>query len=116
MKILLATVFLLFVTSNGFAQSVSSSGLTDKEITELSSNLAMKLILNDSQTTAVENLLKNYRSDLTKVMGSSIQESQNKIMSATNEQIVALLDSKQQMKFNVISSDWWESVQKAASN
>jgi len=37
-------------------------------------------------------------------------------MSATNEQIVKLLDSKQQMKFKVISADWWKSVQEAASN
>ena len=116
MKTLLTIIPILFLFATGFAQSGASAGLTDKEITDLSSNLAMKLILNDSQTTAVENLLKNYRSDLTKVMGSSVQESQNKIMSATNEQIVALLDSKQQMKFNVISSDWWKSVQEAASN
>ena len=116
MKPLLTILALLILFSTGFAQSGSSVGLTDKEITQLSSNLAMKLILSDSQTTAVENLLKNYRTDLTKVMGSSVQESQNKIMSATNEKIVALLDSKQQMKFNVISTDWWKSVQEASSN
>ena len=49
-------------------------------------------------------------------MGSSVTESQNKIMKATNEQIVSLLDSKQKMKFNVVSSDWWKSVQEAESN
>lgn len=116
MKPLLTIFALLILFSNMFAQSGSSIGLTDKEITELSSNLAMKLILSDSQTAEVENLLKNYRTDLTKVMGSSVQESQNKIMSATNEKIVALLDSKQLMKFNVISTDWWKSVQEASGN
>lgn len=116
MKTALSLITLLFLFSTVFAQSGSTTGLTDSEITELSSNLAMKLILSDTQTTSVENLLKNYRTDLTKVMGSSVQESQNKIMSATNEQIVKLLDSKQQMKFKVISADWWKSVQEAASN
>jgi len=116
MKTLFAIILTLFLTMNGFSQTKGKAGLTDTEINELSSNLAMKLLLNESQTTGIENLLKTYRSDLAKVMGSSVQESQNKVISATNEKIVALLDSKQQMKFNVISSDWWDSVQKAQNN
>jgi len=111
---LILTIFFYFATA--WAQSSLKSGLTDEEINELSSNLAMKLLLNESQSNSVIDLLKTYRSDLSKVMGSSVAESQNKIMSATNEQIVALLDSKQKMKFNVVSTDWWKSVQEAVSN
>jgi hypothetical protein len=116
MKTLLAIVSIVLVCTGIFAQTVVKPGLTDDEINDLSSNLAMKLILNDSQENEIISLLKSYRSDLSKVMGSSVQESQNKVMSATNEKIVALLDSKQQMKFNVISADWWDSVQKAQNN
>lgn len=116
MKTLFAIIFTLFLTMNGFSQTKGTAELTDEEINQLSSNLAMKLILNDSQENEIVSLLKSYRSDLTKVMGSSVKESQNKVMSATNEKIVAMLDSKQQMKFNVISSDWWDSVQKAQNN
>ena len=116
MKALAIILTLVFYFINVSAQSDKQTSLTNEEITQLSSNLSMKLLLNESQTNSVTNLLKTYRSDLSKVMGSSIAESQNKIMSATNEQIVALLDSKQKMKFNVISADWWASVQKAQSN
>ncbi|MFI5236972.1 MAG: hypothetical protein ACHQLA_03440 [Ignavibacteriales bacterium] len=111
---ILLSIFFYFGTVS--AQTNNQPSLTDNEINELASNLAMKILLNDSQEAAIENLLKSYRSDLSKVMGSSVVESQNKIMTATNEQIVALLDSKQNMKFNVISSDWWKSVQEAQNN
>ena len=106
----------LFFWVSAFAQTKSSAGLTDDEISQLSSNLAMKLLLNDSQTKSVTDLLKNYRSDLGKVMSASVAEAQNKIMSATNEQIISLLDSKQKMKFNVVGPDWWKSVQEAQNN
>ena len=116
MKTLAIILSLLFYLTSVTAQTNTKAGLTDDEINQLSSNLAMKILLNDSQTTAVTNLLKTYRSDLSKVMSSSIQEAQNKLISSTNAQIVTLLDSKQQMKFNVISADWWKSVQEAQNN
>ncbi len=116
MKILIIILSVLFYLTSVQSQTDKKAGLTDDEINQLSSNLAMKLLLNDSQESEVVNLLKSYRSDLSKVMSSSVQESQNKIMTSTNEQIVSLLDSKQKMKFNVISSDWWKSVQEALSN
>jgi len=116
MKTLAIILTVFFYVFSASAQTKSASGLTDDEINQLSSNLAMKLLLNDSQEASVVNALKSYRSDLGKVMSGSVQEAQNKIMSVTNEQIVALLDSKQAMKYNVISSDWWKSVQEAAGN
>jgi len=116
MKTLVIILTLLFYSVTVSAQSNTKTGLTDDEINDLTSNLAMKLLLNDSQISAVTNLLKTYRADLSKVMSGSVQEAQNKLISATNTQIVSLLDSKQQMKFNVINSDWWDSVQEAVSN
>jgi hypothetical protein len=106
----------LFYLTSVTAQTNTKIGLTDDEINELSSNLAMKILLNDTQKSAVTNLLKTYRTDFSKISSSSVKESQNKLMSSTNEQIVALLDSKQQMKFKVINSDWWKSVQEAQNN
>ena len=116
MKMLAIILSILFYLTSVTAQTNTKAGLTDDEINHLSSNLAMKILLNDSQTTAVTNLLKTYRNDFSKVMSSSVQEAQNKLMSSTNEQIIALLDSKQKMKFNVISADWWKSVQEAQNN
>ncbi len=116
MKTIAIIISIFFYFGLVLAQSSDKPNLTDTEINELASNLAMKILLNDSQEAAVVNLLKSYRSDLGKVMGSSVAESQNKIMTATNEQIVSLLDSKQNMKFSVISSDWWKSVQEAQND
>ena len=116
MKMLAIILSILFYLTSVTAQTNTKAGLTDDEINHLSSNLATKILLNDSQTTAVTNLLKTYRNDFSKVMSSSVQEAQNKLMSSTNEQIIALLDSKQKMKFNVISADWWKSVQEAQNN
>lgn len=116
MKTIAIIISIFFYFGLVLAQSSDKPNLTDTEINELASNLAMKILLNDSQEAAVVNLLKSYRSDLGKVMGSSVAESQNKIMTSTNEQIVSLLDSKQNMKFSVISSDWWKSVQEAQND
>ena len=116
MKTLAILLFSFFYFTNLPAQDNVQAGLTDNEITQLSSNLAMKLLLSESQTKSVEDLLANYRSDLSKVMSASVKEAQNKIMTATNEKIVALLDSKQKMKFNVVGPDWWESVFEATNN
>ena len=116
MKMLAIILSILFYLTSVTGQTNTKAGLTDDEINQLSSNLAMKILLNDSQTTAVTNLLKTYRSDFSKVMSSSVQEAQNKLMTSTNNQIISLLDSKQLMKFNVISADWWKSVQEALNN
>jgi hypothetical protein len=116
MKYLATIVTVLFYIISISAQSKTSAGLTDDEINQLSSNLAMKILLNETQETSVSNLLKTYRSDLTLTASASIQETQNKLISATNEKIIALLDSKQKMKFNVVSPDWWKSIQEAQAN
>ena len=116
MKILSVLISVFVFLGLASAQTDTKSSLTDQEINELSSQLGMKILLSDNQIKSVENLLKNYRSELSKVMSASVEEAQNKIISATNAQIVALLDSKQQMKFNVIGTDWWDSVKEATNN
>ena len=116
MKTLTIIIISLFYFTNLQAQDKTQLGLTDDEINQLSSNLAMKVLLSESQTKSVEDLLGNFRSDLSKVMSASVVEAQNKIMAATNDKIVALLDSKQKMKFNVIGTDWWKTVLEATNN
>ena len=116
MKILTIIFITLLYFTNMQSQNKMQAGLSDDEINQLSSNLAMKLLLNDSQTKSVEGLLKGFRSDLSQVMSASVVEAQNKIMAATNDKIVALLDSKQKMKFNVVGEDWWKTVLEATNN
>jgi len=116
MKILTIILITLVYFTNMQSQNKMQAGLSDEEINQLSSNLAMKLLLNDSQTKSVEGFLKEFRSDLSQVMSASVVEAQNKIMAATNDKIVALLDSKQKMKFNVVGEDWWKTVLEATNN
>ena len=119
MKTLVVILSILFYLTSVTSQTNAKPALTDDEINELTSNLAMKILLNDSQKTAVTNLLKTFRTEFSKIgtgSSESVQESQSKLISSTNSQIVALLDSKQQMKFNVINSNWWKSVQEAQNN
>ena len=119
MKTLVIILSILFYLTSVTAQTNAKPVLTDDEINELTYNLAMKILLNDSQKTAVTNLLKTFRTEFSKIgtgSSESVQESQSKLISSTNTQIVDLLDSKQQMKFKVINSDWWKSVQEAQNN
>jgi len=116
MKTIAIILISLIYFTNLQSQNKVQPGLSDDEINQLSSNLAMKLLLNDSQTKSVEGFLKGFRSDLSQVMSASVVESQNKIMAVTNDKIVTLLDSKQKMKFNVVGEDWWETVLEATNN
>jgi len=116
MKTMTIILFSLIYFTNLQSQNKVQPGLSDDEINQLSSNLAMKLLLSDSQTKSVEGFLKDFRSDLSQVMSASVVESQNKIMAATKDKIIALLDSKQKMKFNVVGEDWWKTVLEATNN
>lgn len=116
MKTLIIILSVVFYLTTAIAQTNSKAAFTDEEINELTSNLAMKILLNDSQKSGIINILKTYRAELAKTNSGSVQETQSKLIASTNAQIISLLDSKQQMKFNVISSDWWKSVEKAESN
>ena len=96
-----------------FAQTDMKSNLTDDEINDLSSKLAMKLLLNESQKSAVSGLLKTYGSELQKITAGSGEiryRDKQELISSINSQVESLLDSKQKMKYNVLKKDWWSSI------
>jgi hypothetical protein len=111
------TISIFFLLLIGFftlyAQNGNKSKLTDEEINELSSKLAMKLLLNDSQKIKINNLLVTYRTELEKInpgSGESTFKNKQELVSSLNTQIISLLDSKQKMKYNVLEKEWWISV------
>ena len=121
MKIKSISIFFLFLF--GFfvvyAQNGNKSKLTNEEINELSSKLAMKLLLNDSQKSSVKNLLITYSEEIEKFnsgSGGSKYKNKQELVSSLNSQIISLLDPKQKMKFNVLEKEWWASVDEAGNN
>lgn len=96
-----------------FAQTDMKSNLTDDEINDLSSKLAMKLLLNESQKSAISGLLKTYGSELQKITAGSGEiryRDKQELISSINSQVESLLDSKQKMKYDVLKKDWWSSI------
>ena len=106
-------ILLLFGLSAAFAQNDGKSIITDEEINDFTSKLAIKLLLSDTQKSSVTNLLKTYRTELEKVNSNSEESSyknQQDLVSSINSQIESLLDSKQKMKYDVLKKEWWASI------
>ena len=113
MKTITVFSIIFFVCTAMFAQTDMKSNLTDEEINDLTSKIAMKLLLNDSQRSAVSGLLKTYGSELQKITAGSGEiryKDKQDLISSINSQIEALLDSKQKMKYDVLKQDWWSSI------
>ena len=113
MKTIGRIIFIIFSCALVFAQVDMKSNLTDDEINDLTSKLAMKLLLNDSQKSTVSELLKNYGSELQKITAGSGEiryKDKQEFISSINSQIESLLDSKQKMKYDVLKKEWWSSI------
>jgi len=113
MKTIGMIIFIIFSCAVVFAQVDMKSNLTDDEINDLTSKLAMKLLLNDSQKSAVSGLLKTYGSDLQKITAGSGEiryKDKQELISSINSQVESLLDSKQKMKYDVLKKEWWSSI------
>jgi signal recognition particle GTPase len=106
-------IILLFSAGNIFSQANQSNKLDESEIKNLASKLEKKVLLSESQTKSVENILNNYASELAKFeSGNSKSEfsSKQQLVESFNSKLVSLLDEKQKMKFDIIKEGWWGSV------
>lgn len=112
MKKILVYIIVFTGISSIFAQNEGSSALTNEEINDLSSKLAMKILLNDSQKSSTESILKTYSAEMKKIGSDSEESLKNKeeLKSSLSSKIKDLLDSKQKMKYNVLEKEWWASV------
>ena len=119
MKSITVISIICFIYGTMFAQTDLNSNLTNEEINELSSKLAMKLLLNDSQKSTISGLLKTYASELQKITAGSGEiryKDKQDLISSINSQVESLLDSKQKMKYDVLEKDWWSSVNSEESD
>ena len=119
MKTIIQISIMIFICSTMFAQTNLKSNLTEDEINDLTSKLAMKLLLNDSQKSAVAGLLKTYGSELQKITAGSGEiryKDKQELITSINSQVEALLDSKQKMKYDVLEKDWWSSINSEESD
>jgi len=116
----LSVLFIIMIgLFSSFAQNNGSSKLTDEEIKDLSSKLAMKLLMNDSQESSIVEILKTYRTELAKInssSGESNYKNKEALISSLDSRIESSLDSKQKMKFHVLEKEWWTSVDEAAGD
>ena len=113
MKTITVFSIIFFVCATMFAQTDMKSNLTDDEINDLTNKLVMKLLLTDSQKSAVSGLLKTYGSELQKITAGSGEiryKDKQDLISSINSQVESLLDSKQKMKYDVLEKDWWSSI------
>lgn len=119
MKTIIQISIMIFICATMFAQTEVKSNLTDDEINDLTSKLAMKLLLNDSQKAKVSGLLKTYGNELQKITAGSGEiryKDKQELISSINSQVEALLDSKQKMKYDVLKKDWWSSINSEESD
>ena len=119
MKTLATISIMIFFCATMFAQTDMKSNLTDDEISELTNKLTLKLLLNDSQKSAVSGLLKTYGSELQKITAGSGEiryKDKQDLISSINSQVESLLDSKQKMKYDVLEKDWWSSITSAEND
>ncbi|NWG29518.1 MAG: hypothetical protein HXY48_13445 [Ignavibacteriaceae bacterium] len=119
MKILLIILTVFTCFSVIFAQTDTKASLSDEEISELTSKLSMKLLLNENQKSGITKLLKTYSTELEKFLSGSAGSSyknEQELINATSSQIESILDSKQKMKYDVLKKDWLTSVSSEASD
>ena len=88
--------FLLSSTTTCLAQSNNLAK-------DMSQKLKEKVLLSDSQTKNIENILNDYISAKT-----SNQNSQ--VIKRIKDDVSRLLDKKQKIKFDVIQNSWWSEV------
>jgi hypothetical protein len=107
-------IFLILGYITIAAQTDVAPRFTNEEITEQTSKLAMKLLLNEKQSSGIEELLKSYRSELDIIKsdsGESKYKDKQELIASINKQIESLLDSKQKMKYDVLKKEWWASIE-----
>jgi len=100
--------------STVFAQTGSAANLDQDEIQTLNNRLATKLLLNDGQKASLHNILTEYSKEVLKInSGEDVKSafsSKAELVKATEKKIIAMLDEKQKMKYEIVKKEWWDSI------
>jgi hypothetical protein len=98
-------IFLVLLFSVFLFSSISYSQNKNKAAEDLAVKLQQKVLLSNDQTIKVKDILINY---LQNPNQSSLKNSQKSIS--------GILDKRQSAKYDIVEKDWWNTVQKAASD
>jgi len=103
---ILFILILFFFTANCF--SVARGNLQDntvKRINEMTEKITSKILLTDAQKDKVKLILADYFTKLQNPTGDGNKLTE--LRNSSETKIIAILDSKQKMKFEIIKDEWW---------
>ncbi|MDX1372846.1 MAG: hypothetical protein R3321_10270 [Nitrososphaeraceae archaeon] len=109
------SILLLMISNLINAQTIINIKLDSDEIKILTDRLSKKVLLNEQQSKELTLILTNYAANLQNkreaVKNLEINDkSKTELTTAAENSILALLDSKQKMKYEIVKADWWKQV------
>jgi len=112
--LLITLLTLCLLSFSTRAQINAGRNLDNVEISFVVTKLQNKVLLNDSQVRFVTQVLQKYSVDLeifhNPAQYSSNNNTRQKLVNDTNQQIESVLDSRQKMKYDIIENEWWACV------
>ena len=94
----LLVISFFLISLNSFAQN------KNQVADDMATKLQQKVLLSKDQTDKVKDILINYLQNYTQASLESAQKT-----------LESILDKRQKAKYDIVKSDWWNSVQKEVS-
>lgn len=102
---LIAASLCIVILLSEVVNAESTVPINPNKIAQMTNKLAKKLLLSENQAAAVRQILKEYFQDYSAAAGN-VSKQRAARQNATSK-ILAILDRKQKMKFDIIVNDWW---------
>lgn len=83
--------------------TINSTAQTNNIALDMSQKLKEKVLLNDSQTKRIENVIDEY------ISAKNDNKSPTELEKIKNS-VPSLLDSRQKLKYEVIKNNWWTEI------
>ncbi len=100
-----AIIIMMMITFSAINILSSTVLQDDKKISEFTSILKQKVLLNSDQEIKVTNILSELYKNI-----SSKPENKNVFIKEAQSKIESLLDNKQKMKYDIIKNDLWKKI------
>jgi hypothetical protein len=98
-------IFVSFLVISFFLISLNSFAQNKNQVADdMATKLQQKVLLSKDQTDKVKDILINYLQNYTQASLESAQKT-----------LESILDKRQKAKYDIVKSDWWNSVQKEVS-
>ncbi len=104
-KEIIYILIIFFVLSGNFICQAQSNNIAK----DMSQKLKEKVLLSDSQTKSIENIISDY-------ISSKKNNKSPDTLEKIKDSVPRLLDSKQKIKFEVIKNSWWTEIDEDISS